>query len=90
MIETDNKKLNKKLGKLRVWNNKGDKKNSPKQTIKCGCCDESLEIFYDFNSEYGILEINGVAAPKSEWREILLPLLGVSYFRDLIADARGK
>ena len=41
--------------------------------LKCGCCDEKLEIYYD---EEG-LEINGVNGSIEDWREILLPLLRI-------------
>ncbi len=47
------------------------KRKSPRYTIKCGCCDESLEIYYSDDD----LEINGVYASKKHWRDILLPLL---------------
>jgi hypothetical protein len=43
----------------------------PRYLLKCGCCDETLEICY---SPEG-LEINGVYASVENWREILLPLL---------------
>ena len=39
--------------------------------VKCGCCDNHVEIYYDGES----LEINGVNANLNEWRNILLPLL---------------
>ena len=41
--------------------------------MKCGCCDEKLEIYYDDEG----LEINGVNGSTDDWREILLPLLRI-------------
>ena len=43
----------------------------PRYLLKCGCCDEKLEIYYDDDG----LEINGVNGAIEDWREILLPLL---------------
>jgi hypothetical protein len=43
----------------------------PRYLIKCGCCDEQVEIYYDAQT----LEINGVMASIENWREVLLPLL---------------
>ncbi len=54
--------------KLRVWHRKGKVQCS---TLKCGCCNEKVEIG-DFQDG---LEINGVIASKKEWAKILLPLL---------------
>jgi hypothetical protein len=75
------KKKNQKIGKMRENGNfdiriyhkaaKGIK--SPRYLLKCGCCDEKLEIHY---SEDG-LEINGVNGSIENWREILLPLLEI-------------
>ncbi|HHT9138449.1 MAG TPA: hypothetical protein ACFYEK_14555 [Candidatus Wunengus sp. YC60] len=42
----------------------------PRYLLKCGCCDEKLEIYYDEG-----LEINGVNGSIEDWREIFLPLL---------------
>ena len=56
---------------LRVSHRKSRGKKAARYLIKCGCCDESVEICYD---AYG-LEINGVNASLRQWREILLPLL---------------
>jgi len=58
--------------KLRVWYRKGKGKICDRYLIKCGCCDNHVEIYYDDES----LEINGVNANVNEWRNILLPLLG--------------
>jgi hypothetical protein len=40
--------------------------------LRCGCCNRSVEIYYDPEG----LEINGVNGSVENWREILLPLLG--------------
>ena len=45
----------------------------PRYLFKCGCCDEKVEIHYDKTG----LEINGVNGSIQNWREILLPLLGL-------------
>lgn len=44
---------------------------SPRYLLRCGCCDQSVEIYYGVDS----LEINGVHGSIENWREILLPLL---------------
>jgi hypothetical protein len=56
---------------LRVYHKKQSGKRGPRYKIKCGCCDEQLEIYYDTET----LEINGVLASVENWREVLLPLL---------------
>jgi hypothetical protein len=42
--------------------------------LRCGCCDQKVEIYYDAED----LEINGVHGSLENWREILLPLLRVA------------
>jgi hypothetical protein len=44
---------------------------SPSYVLRCGCCDQKVEIFY---SDDG-LEIGGVNGALEDWRDILLPLL---------------
>ncbi|MCI0744493.1 MAG: hypothetical protein L0Y58_03710 [Verrucomicrobia subdivision 3 bacterium] len=56
---------------LRVSHRKGQPPRSPRLRIKCGDCDNALDIFYDEEA----LEIGGVHASVENWREILLPLL---------------
>ena len=56
---------------LRVWHRKAFKKTMPRYLVKCGCCDEAVEIYYG----EGTLEINGVLGTVDDWRELLLPLL---------------
>lgn len=64
---------------IRVYHKKGHGKRSPRYLLKCGCCYERLEIYYD---EEG-LEINGVNGSTEDWREILLPLLRVRNSQDV-------
>ena len=45
----------------------------PRYLLRCGCCDRGVEIYYDTDG----LEINGVNGSLENWREILLPLLGI-------------
>ena len=56
---------------IRVSHRAGAGKRSPRYTLRCGCCDGRLEIYY---GEDG-LEIGGVHGTIDDWREILLPLL---------------
>ncbi len=58
---------------IRVFHRKATGKRDPRYLLKCGCCDEQLEIYYGGDS----LEINGVMGSAEDWREILLPLLNV-------------
>jgi hypothetical protein len=58
---------------IRVYHKKVIGNKSPRYLLKCGCCDEKLEIYYD---ETG-LEINGVHGSIKDWQEILLPLLQI-------------
>jgi hypothetical protein len=46
---------------------------SPRYLLRCGCCGQNAEIYYDTDG----LEINGVNGSLENWREILLPLLGI-------------
>lgn len=56
---------------IRIYHKKGSDKKAPRYLLKCGCCNEKLEIYYDDNG----LEINGVKDSIEDWREILLQLL---------------
>ena len=58
---------------IRVYHKEGSVKIMPRYLLKCGCCDEKLEIYYDDEG----LEINGVNGSIEDWREILLPLLRI-------------
>lgn len=66
------------LNKLRIYYKKGTKRQSPRYLIKCGDCNNSIEIYYEdgkVSYREKSLEINGVMASIEEWRKILLPLL---------------
>jgi hypothetical protein len=56
---------------IRLRHRKGIGLKSPSYVLRCGCCDQKLEIFY---SDDG-LEIGGVNGTLEDWREILLPVL---------------
>lgn len=64
---------------LRVTKRAQKKLVSPRLLIKCGCCDQSLEIYYEErstgNPHRDSLEINGVNGTVDQWRQVLLPLL---------------
>lgn len=55
----------------RVYHRSSRGRKGPRYLIKCGCCEESIEIYYG----EGSLEIGGVNASVEDWRKILLPLL---------------
>ena len=71
---------------IRVYHKKGAGKKMPRYLLKCGCCDENLEIYYD---EEG-LEINGVNGSIDDWREILLPLLRIGKQLDCMKRTQQK
>lgn len=56
---------------IRVYHKKGSGKESPRYLLKCGCCEQKVEVFYGDDG----LEINGVNGSVENWRDILLPLL---------------
>lgn len=56
---------------IRVYHRKAYGKKSPRYLLKCGCCEEKVEIYYGDDG----LEINGVNGAIEDWRDILLPLL---------------
>lgn len=56
---------------LRVWHRQATQKKNPRFLIKCGDCDNAVEVWYG----EGSLEIGGVLGSVENWREILLPLL---------------
>jgi hypothetical protein len=56
---------------IRVYHKAAHGKHAPRYLLKCGDCDEKIEIHY---GEDG-LEIGGVHGSIEDWREILLPLL---------------
>ncbi len=76
VIRRSNKILQKRpegSWQLRVYHRKKVGKRDPRYLVKCGCCDEKVEIYYGG----GTLEINGVMGSVEDWRELLLPLLEV-------------
>jgi len=52
----------------------GQGRNHVHHLLRCGCCDQAVEIYYDTDG----LEINGVNGSLENWREVLLPLLGIT------------
>jgi hypothetical protein len=56
---------------IRVYHCKGTGKLCSRYTLRCGDCNEKLEIYY---SQDG-LEIGSVNGAIEDWREVLLPLL---------------
>ncbi len=56
---------------IRIYHRKGKGKKSPRYLLKCGCCEQKVEIYYGDDG----LEINGVNGSIEDWRDILLPLL---------------
>ncbi len=50
---------------IRIYHKKGSEKKMPRYLLKCGCCDEKLEIYYDDEG----LEINDVNGSIDDWRE---------------------
>jgi len=69
---------------IRICHKKGKGKRMPRYLLKCGCCEEKLEIYY---SDEG-LEIGGVNGAIEDWREILLPLLLIEEKDDKEIDSR--
>lgn len=64
---------------LRLTERKAHGKYLARLRVKCGCCDEVVEIHHEAglspDIQFGTLEINGVHGTKEQWRKILLPLL---------------
>ncbi len=56
---------------IRIFHKKGKGTWGPRYLLKCGCCEEKLEVHYAEDT----LEIGGVNGTVEDWREILLPLL---------------
>ena len=72
--------------RIRVYHKKGFGKKMPRYLLKCGCCDEKVEIYHADDG----LEINGVNGAIEDWREILLPLLLIEQDGDRFVDQRGS
>lgn len=76
---------------LRVTYRGQRRKLLPRCRVKCGCCDQSVDIYYGD----GGLEIGGVDGSIANWREVLLPLLDIQQTKHCFTDtrrasARGK
>jgi hypothetical protein len=71
---------------VRVYHRQARGKKSPGYLLKCGCCEEKLQVFY---AEDG-LEIGGVNGAIEDWREILLPLLLVDREGNRFVDRMAK
>jgi hypothetical protein len=69
---------------IRIYHKKGKGNRMPRYLLKCGCCNEKLEIYY---SDDG-LEIGGVNGAIEDWQEILLPLLLIDHKGDELIDRR--
>ena len=67
---------------IRIYQKRGMGKRMPRYLLKCGCCDEKLEIYYSDDR----LEIGGVNGAIEDWREILLPLLLIEQKGDKLKD----
>ena len=63
---------------IRMYHKRGEGKKMPRYLLRCGCCEEKLEIHYADDG----LEIGGVNGAIQDWRDILLPLL--------LVERRGK
>ena len=67
---------------LRVTRRKATKRRMPHLRVKCGCCDEAFQIYFDDpvtgNPHSDFLEINGVYGTIAQWRKLLLPLLQIA------------
>lgn len=77
-MSTPNRKRNQRrtdgYSELRVYHRQGHGKRSPRLLIKCGDCENALDIYHDPKHPED-LEIGGVLGSIENWREILLPLL---------------
>ncbi len=69
---------------IRVFHRKAREKQSPRYLLKCGCCNEKIEIFYADDG----LEIGGVNGAIDDWREILLPLLFIEHRQGKFSDVK--
>jgi hypothetical protein len=65
----------------RVGRKRGTGRILPRYLLRCGCCDQTIEIYYGDEE----LEIGGVNGSLENWREILLPLLQVTRPRKINA-----
>ncbi len=67
---------------IREYVGGGKRVQSARIRVKCGCCDQALEIFPADRgavcANADTIEINGVLATIAQWRQVLLPMLGVA------------
>ena len=71
---------------IRVYHKAGKAKRSSRYLLKCGCCNEKLEIYYADDG----LEIGGINGAIEDWREILLPLLLIEVRGEKLVDKRKR
>ncbi len=71
---------------IRVRHREGSGKKTPSYILRCGCCSESLQIYYADDG----LEIGGVNGALEDWREILLPLLLIERRGNRFVDVSRK
>ena len=71
---------------IRVYHRKGMGKKSPRYLLKCGCCEQKLEVHYADDG----LEIGGVNGTIGDWREILLPLLLIEQKGSKLSEKRTR
>ena len=70
---------------LRVWKRRGRVRGNhlvdSRIRVKCGCCDEAVEIHFSEeparDQSCDTLEINGVIGTIDQWKQVFLPLLGL-------------
>lgn len=65
--------------RIRVRYVEATKKSGGHYTLRCGDCHESLDI-YPAQKDDGpdpTVEINGIIGTQANWRDILLPILGI-------------
>ena len=57
-------------------------RTAPIVRVKCGCCPQAVEICHDEqptgNTHHDTLEVSGVSGTIHQWRQVLLPLLGMA------------
>ena len=71
---------------IRLRHRKAKGKKSASYILRCGCCNERLEIHYADDG----LEIGGVNGALEDWREILLPLLLIDRRQNRFVDVSRK
>lgn len=71
---------------IRVHHKKGKGKKSPRYLLRCGCCEQKLQVYYADDG----LEIGGVNGTIDDWREILLPLLLIGQSGNRFVNVKRK